>query len=60
MQIYGKSHLGSMELCMMTFYHEYNEVWADLMDRLEGWIVENDDSLEATKDALVQDLGSSQ
>lgn len=59
MQIYGKSHLGSMELCMMTFYHEYNEVWADLMARLEGWIVENEDSLEATIDAVVHDLESS-
>jgi hypothetical protein len=49
MQMYGASHLGSMELCMMTFHHEYNDVWVDLMQKLESWIVENDDQLEKTK-----------
>jgi hypothetical protein len=53
MQIYGASHLDSMELYMMTFHHEYDDVWVDLMDKLESWIVENDNSLEETKNIAV-------
>lgn len=49
MEINGASHLDSIELYMMIFHHEYNDVWANLMDKLENWIAENDDSLEATK-----------
>jgi hypothetical protein len=55
MQDYGGTHLASMDLCMETFHHEYNDVWADLIVKLEGWIVENDDRLEATKDAAAHD-----
>jgi hypothetical protein len=55
MQLYGGSHLGLMSLCMETFHHEYDEVWADLIGKLEGWIVENDDSLEKTKNTAFQD-----
>lgn len=53
MQIYGASHLGSMELYMMSFHHEYDDVWVDLMDKLEIWIVENDNRLEETKKITV-------
>jgi hypothetical protein len=49
MEVFGKTHLGSMEVCMMTFEHEYNDVWPSLMDRLEGWISYNDSELEKTK-----------
>jgi hypothetical protein len=49
MQIFGKTHLGSMETCMMTFQHEYDDVWPSLMNSFEDWIVENDDVLEKTK-----------
>ncbi|MGP1397360.1 MAG: hypothetical protein ACTS3R_17795 [Inquilinaceae bacterium] len=49
MEMYGEKHLGSMELCMETFYYEYNEVWAELMVKMESWIEENDAQLEATK-----------
>jgi hypothetical protein len=38
---------------MMTFHHEYDDVWVDLMDKLESWIVENDNSLEETKNIAV-------
>ena len=55
MQLHGASHLEAMDLCMMTFHHEYDEVWADLMGKLESWIAENDDSLEATKITAVSD-----
>jgi hypothetical protein len=47
-EMYGDQHLGSMKLCMTTFYHEYNEVWTTLMKKLEGWIGANDAELEAT------------
>jgi hypothetical protein len=49
MRLYGASHIRSMDLCMMTFHHEYNTVWADLIEKLEDWIVANDERLEATK-----------
>lgn len=53
MQIYGASHLGSMRLYMMNFHHEYDDVWVDLMNKLESWIVENDNRLEETKKTTV-------
>ena len=49
MELYGDKHLGSVDVCMMTFHHEYNDVWTDLMEKLEGWIEDNDAPLEATK-----------
>lgn len=49
METYGKIHLGSMEVCMMTFEHEYNDVWPALMEKLENWITDNDSALEETK-----------
>lgn len=49
MELYGERHLESMELCMETFHHEYNDVWPNLIEKLEGWIVTNDAELEATK-----------
>jgi hypothetical protein len=49
MQIFGKTHLSSMETCMMTFQHEYDDVWPSLMTNLEDWINENDYILEKTK-----------
>lgn len=49
MEMYGETHLGSMELCMVTFHHEYNEVWVELMENMESWIEANDVRLEATK-----------
>ncbi|MBA9031083.1 hypothetical protein [Rhizobium leguminosarum] len=49
MELYGDRHLGSMELCMSTFHHEYNDVWPTLMEKLESWIEANDAELESTK-----------
>jgi hypothetical protein len=49
MELHGDRHLNSMELCMETFHHEYNEVWAELIANLESWIEANDAELEATK-----------
>jgi len=49
MELYGDRHLGTMELCMETFHNEYNDVWADLIEKLEYWIVANDAELEVTK-----------
>lgn len=48
-ELHGEQHLKSMELCMMAFHHEYNSVWPDLMKKLEDWIVENAEHLEANK-----------
>lgn len=49
MELHGERHLGSMELCMSTFDHEYNNVWPSLIERLEGWITANDAELEASR-----------
>jgi hypothetical protein len=48
-ELYGDQHLELMELCMTTFYQEYNDVWPTLMEKLEGWVAANDATLEATK-----------
>lgn len=49
-ELYGDRHLGSMELCMKTFNREYDDIWTDLIKKLESWIEDNDVELEATKD----------
>jgi hypothetical protein len=49
MELYGDRHLGAMELCMKMFHHEYDDVWPNLMEKLESWIEGNDAELEATK-----------
>ena len=35
---------------MITVHFEYNDVWINLMTKLEEWVVANDTILEATKD----------
>jgi len=52
MEIYGGKHSDSMELCMTTFVHEYEDVWVELMEKLETWLVTNDTMLESTRDDL--------
>ncbi|MEH6689696.1 MAG: hypothetical protein V7774_00780 [Pseudorhizobium pelagicum] len=54
MQLHGKQHLNSMDLCMTSFHAEYNVVWTELMEKLESWIVANNDQLEATKSDTFQ------
>ncbi len=48
-ELYEAKHLIRMNTCMETFDHEYNKVWTNLMEKLEGWLVTNDSALEATK-----------
>ena len=50
-ELYGDQHVGSMGLCMEIFDHEYNEVWIDLMEKLESWIEAHDTELEASNRA---------
>ncbi len=50
MELHRKQHLNNLEICMMIFQHEYDELWTDLIEKLESWIVVNDTKLEATKD----------
>lgn len=49
MELYGERHLEAMELCMKTFHIEYDDVWVDLIEKLENWVEANDAELEATK-----------
>lgn len=53
MELHGDRHLNSMELCIETFHHEYNDVWAHLIIKMENWIEENDAILEDTKHSLL-------
>jgi hypothetical protein len=39
----------AIELCVHVFQHEYNDVWPQSFEKLEGWLVENDAWLEANK-----------
>jgi hypothetical protein len=48
-ELYAHRHLEGMELCMRTFHLEYNDVWAELFEKLEKWLEANDAELEATK-----------
>lgn len=50
--MYEGSHIDSMSLCVTTFYDEYNEEWSDAFEKLEAWITQNDDRLEATKNGV--------
>lgn len=50
--MYEASHIDSMGLCISTFYYEYNEEWLDALEKLESWITDNDDELEATKSGV--------
>ena len=49
MELFVEQHLSSKELCMRTFHYEYNDVWSELIEKLERWIEDNDDKLEACK-----------
>jgi len=48
-EMYGKNHIQNIDLCSTIFYCEYNEEWPDVFEKLEVWIEQNDDKLEATK-----------
>lgn len=49
-ELYGERHFELMERCIEIFYHEYNDVWTDLIEKLEIWIEANNTELEANKD----------
>jgi hypothetical protein len=51
MELYGEPHSNLLELCMLVFRREYDEVWTDLMLKFEDWLVANDGKLEATRGA---------
>lgn len=58
MELYGEGHLDLIDLCMTLFLYEYNDVWASSFEKLEKWIEENDEELEATNDARVEHSNS--
>ena len=47
--MYTKTHEQKMTTIIMTFEHEYNDVWAKHFSALEEWLVKNDAQLAATK-----------
>ncbi len=47
--MYKDKHLKAVELCVDTFFDEYDNEWTDLFDKLEAWIETNDETLEAGK-----------
>ncbi|MDQ0422877.1 hypothetical protein J2045_003927 [Peteryoungia aggregata LMG 23059] len=48
-ELHANEHLNSMQLCMETFHHEYDDVWPKRMNALELWLHDNDTELEAAK-----------
>jgi hypothetical protein len=48
--MYSERHINHIELCIETFFIEYNEEWPDAFENLETWIEENDAELEAAKE----------
>lgn len=46
---YGYQHSSHITLCMEIFLYEYNELWPELMTKLEDWIEANNERLEAVK-----------
>lgn len=44
-ELHAAKHLNSIELCMLTFDYEYNDVWTGLIEKLETWIEINDHKL---------------
>jgi hypothetical protein len=38
-----------MSVVILVFEREYNDVWTGLFEKLEDWLVSNDERLEATK-----------
>lgn len=48
-EIYGEDFDKLMMICIKTFEAEYSDIWPDLFERLEKWLEENDESLEAQR-----------
>lgn len=48
----GQGELELLEICVRTFEQEYNDVWSDLFEKLEHWLVENDATLEEQKNRI--------
>jgi hypothetical protein len=47
--MHSSSHINHIELCIKTFFEEYNNEWKDAFEKLETWLEKNDAELEATK-----------
>ena len=48
--MHSERHINHIELCIETFFIEYNEEWPDAFEKLESWIEENDAELEASRE----------
>ena len=48
-EIYAGDFDKLMMICISTFEAEYNDIWPGLFERLEKWLEENDESLEAQR-----------
>ena len=48
-EMYAANFEDEVMLCVETFAHEYDHVWAELFEQLEDWIEAHDAVLEATK-----------
>jgi hypothetical protein len=47
--MHSERHINHIELCMETFFYEYDKEWSDSFEKLEVWIEKNDAELIATK-----------
>ena len=40
-ELYPKEDTLGFDMCLELFHHEYNDVWAEVIEKLEGWVDEN-------------------
>lgn len=48
-EMFEGQYVPAVELCVVIFQSEYNDVWPTSMERLEYWIADNDAHLESRK-----------
>ncbi len=48
-EMWSNKHESLMKFVIKVFEHEYNELWPNLIKRLENWVENNDTNLESTK-----------
>lgn len=49
LEMYSENHLDTVSAFIEVFMSEYNDEWSDAFEKLERWIEDNDEELEATK-----------
>jgi hypothetical protein len=46
-ELYPREDTVGFDMCLLLFHYEYNEVWAEMMESLEGWVDAHFESLNS-------------